>query len=154
MGMRFRALLVAGVSLGLAVAVIPAEAAAWRFVAGEAGLWVDGGLNGLAIGCGPQGLSLSAFGFPMRMEAGTLHTVVVTIDGTARRFRAKAGQRPGAPGSALTATLSGSEAASLVDALRRGRTAEVATPAGRYELPLSGSAKALDTLAQSQGCPA
>ena len=49
---------------------------------------------------------------------------------------------------------SDAEAASLVDALRRGRTAEVATPAGRYELPLSGSAKALDTLAQSQGCPA
>ncbi|ORE91428.1 hypothetical protein ATO4_18899 [Aurantimonas sp. 22II-16-19i] len=151
--MRSRALLAAGVSLGLAMAVVPVEAAGWRFVAGEAGLWVDGGLNGLAVGCGPQGLSLSVFGFPARLETGTLHSVVVTIDGTARRFRARAGQRPGAPGSALTATLSGFEAESLVDALRRGRTAEVATPAGRYELPLSGSAKALDALGQSPGCP-
>lgn len=130
-----------------------ASAAGWRFVEGEAGLWVDGGFNGLVVGCSGSALSLGFFGFPARFPSETTHSVVVTIDGTARRFRARAGQRAGAPGSFLSTSLSGAAAGQFVEALRKGRAAEIATPSGRYDLPLSGSAKALDALKEVTGCP-
>ncbi|MBP0614915.1 hypothetical protein [Jiella mangrovi] len=138
--------------LVLLLSAMPAAAAAWRFDAGEAGLWVDGQFNGFVVGCSGSAVTLSFFGFPARLETGMVYSVVVTIDGTARRFRAKAGTRPGAPGSALVASISGGEAATLIDALRRGRKAEIAAPAGRYDLPLAGSSKALGAMGAS--CPA
>ncbi len=130
-----------------------ASAAGWRFADGKAGLWVDGGFNGLVVGCSGSALSLSFFGFPARLSGDDRHSVVVTIDGTARRLRAKAEQRAGAPGSVLSTTVSDAAATDFVEALRKGLKAEVATPVGRYELPLSGSAKALDALKDAAGCP-
>ncbi|MCE7027098.1 hypothetical protein [Jiella avicenniae] len=141
------------VLVSLCAATYPALAAGWRFAGGEAGLWVDGGFNGLAVGCRGGALSLSFFGFAARLQPGTAHSVVLTVDDTARRFRARPAQRPGARLPALVTSVSGSAAGELVAALRKGRKAEVATPAGRYDLPLSGSAKALDALAASSGCP-
>lgn len=141
------------VLFGFCAAASPASAASWRFAGGEAGLWVDGEFNGLVVGCRGEALSLSFFGFAARLQPDTTYSVVVTVDDTARRYRAKPGQRPGARRQALVTAISGNAAADLVEALRKGRKAEVATPAGRYDLPLSGSAKALDALVAASGCP-
>ncbi|WP_163461224.1 hypothetical protein [Jiella pacifica] len=137
----------------LCAAPSPAYAAGWRFAGGEAGLWADGGFNGLAVGCQGRALSLSFFGFAARLQPAMTYSVVLTVDDTARRFRARPERRAGAPRQALVASVSGETAVDLVEALRKGRKAEVATPAGRYDLPLSGSAKALDALVASSGCP-
>ncbi|MBO0904952.1 hypothetical protein [Jiella sonneratiae] len=140
----------------ICLAVAPASAASaagWRYEAGQAGLWTGGGFNGLALRCSGGALSLAFFGFPVRLESGLSYTVVVTVDGTARRFRTRPSQRRGAAGSTLSTELSGQAAADFVEALKRGRKAEVATPAGRYDLPLAGSGKALDALAKAGGCP-
>lgn len=152
MSSRSRSLVFVFVLAGAISSCGGAFAAAWRFDGQAAGLWVDGGFNGLAVGCSGAALSLRFFGFPTRLSSGTTYSVVVTIDGTARRFRADAGPRRGAAGTVLSTAISGEAAREFVAALRRGRRAEVATPAGLYELPLSGSAKALDALGESAGC--
>ena len=144
---------VAATTVLLSATIDSGRAAGWRYFGGEAGLWVDGALNGIAIGCDAGSLSLRFFGFATRLEAGRSYSVVLTIDDTARRFRARVGEARAGAGSGLTMAVKGPEAASLIDALRRGRKAEIATPAGRYDLPLSGSSKALDALTQSVGCP-
>ncbi|TFF19907.1 hypothetical protein E3C22_19810 [Jiella endophytica] len=145
-------LVIATLALAALMPVRPGLAAGWRFANGQAGLWADGAFNGLVVGCGEGGVSFDFFGFPARLEAGTSYSVVVTVDGTARRLRAKADGGQGV-GSTLSATLGGQEAADLIEALGRGRKAEVATPAGRYDLPLAGSSKALDALRRSADCP-
>lgn len=121
-----------------------ASAQSWGFSDGAAGLSVDGALTGLTVGCAGAGLSLGFSGFSTRLQAGAPYTVVVTIDGIARRYRTIA--FAGGAGSVLRATVVGGEANWIIEALRKGRKAVVATPAGRYDVPLSGSAKALEQL--------
>ncbi|MBO0661558.1 hypothetical protein LQ948_03125 [Jiella sp. MQZ9-1] len=150
----FRARCLLGSIVGFATLVTfaaPGAAASWRYAGGEAGLWVDGDFNGITLSCRNGELAMSVFGFPERLEAGLGYTVVLDVDGTARRLRTRPGTRRGAPGSVLSVTLAGAEAKNIVDAIRRGRKAEISTPAGRYGLPLSGSAKALDRLIEA--CP-
>ena len=130
------------------------RAASWRFSGSQAGLWADGGFNGFVVSCGPGGVSLEFFGFPARLESGMTFSVVVTVDGTARRFRTKAAARRGAAGSTLSTTLSAAATSDFLEALRRGKKAEIATPAGLYALPLAGSSKALDALRAVPGCRA
>ncbi|MCQ0989168.1 hypothetical protein [Jiella marina] len=127
-------------------ALSPAGAQSWGYANGTAGLSVEDRFTGLTVECAGAGLALGFSGFSTRLQAGAAYTVVITIDGIARRFRAIAFTGGREAGSVLRAAVTGGEATDLVEALRRGRKAVVATPAGRYEVPLAGSAQALEKL--------
>ncbi|MEP0510806.1 MAG: hypothetical protein ABJD38_19005, partial [Aurantimonas coralicida] len=87
-------------------------------------------------------------GFPGRLQAGQAHTVVATVDDTA--FVLDTIARDAGSGSILMAEGTLAARAGFIEALRKGRSVEVAGPVGRYSLPLTGSGDAL--AAFTQGC--
>lgn len=138
--------------IGFAAFVLasPTQAAGWITSGNSAGYSNGGGFTGLTLGCTAGRPMVSFSGFAMQLQDGASYTVALTVDGTAYLFTARARSTPNAPGSVLTGPLQRQQAAGLVDALRKGKVAEVSGPAGHYNVPLSGSGKALGAL--PSGC--
>ncbi|MCB8838714.1 hypothetical protein [Aurantimonas sp. VKM B-3413] len=130
----------------------PAAAQSWRVVGDMAGLSVDGRLTGLAVACSGGRAEITLSGFDTKLQGGERYTAGVTVDDTAYLFETRARDDPRGPGSILVGAISKQVATPFVEALRRGRRAEVATPAGHYRIPLSGSGKALGSILPA--CPA
>jgi hypothetical protein len=133
----------------LLLAVSPAGAAdGWLFRpanGGSAGFASGGTYRGLWLDCaGGGGARLLVGTGGTRLQGGVDQTAVVTVDGTSFLQIARAGEEDGEP--VLARTLAAPEFQRLADALRKGRKAEVATPAGRFALPLDGSGRALGGL--------
>ncbi|MEX6504734.1 hypothetical protein [Jiella sp. M17.18] len=133
--------------------ILPGAAFAqrWRASGQTAGLVVDGALTGLSLTCTGSGLAITLSGFAARFGTGERYTVGVSVDGTAYLFDTAARADPNGAGSILVGTVPAKSAAGFVDALRKGKAAEVASPAGRYKVPLSGSGAALERLAHCGG---
>ncbi|MDX1730043.1 MAG: hypothetical protein R3184_02785, partial [Aurantimonas coralicida] len=114
-----------------------------------AGFTAGAGFTGLTFRCATAGrVTVSFSGFPGRLQAGQAHTVVATVDDTA--FVLEAIAHDAGSGSILMAEGTLAARAGFIEALRKGRSVEVAGPVGRYSLPLTGSGDAL--AAFMQGC--
>ncbi|MBC6715239.1 hypothetical protein H9Q09_03425 [Aurantimonas sp. DM33-3] len=138
----------AGAALLLA-AVAPALGQSWRSDGAVAGFTAGAGFTGLTFRCAGAGRVTVRFsGFPGRLQAGQAHTVVATVDDTA--FVLDTIARDAGSGSILVAEGTLAARAGFIEALRKGRSVEVAGPAGRYGLPLTGSGDAL--AAFTTGC--
>lgn len=139
----------AGAALLLA-AVAPALGQSWRSDGAVAGFTAGAGFTGLTFRCASAGRVTMRFsGFPGRLQAGQAHTVVATVDDTA--FVLEAIARDAGSGSILVAEGTLAARAGFIEALRKGRSVEVAGPVGRYSLPLTGSGDALAAFAKGCG---
>ena len=130
-------------------AAVPALGQSWRSDGAVAGFTAGAGFTGLTFRCASAGRVTVRFsGFPGRLQAGQAHTVVATVDDTA--FVLDTIARDAGSGSILMAEGTLAARAGFIEALRKGRSVEVAGPVGRYSLPLTGSGDAL--AAFTQGC--
>ncbi len=133
----------------LLAAVVPALGQSWRSDGAVAGFTAGAGFTGVTFRCAAAGrVTVSFSGFPGRLQAGQAHTVVATVDDTA--FVLEAIARDAGSGSILVVDGALAARAGFIEALRKGRSVEVAGPLGRYSLPLTGSGDAL--AAFTQGC--
>jgi len=141
------AILACVVIAAAAVPALPARAQSWTGSDGTAGFAVAGDYTGLSFRCGPDGEVVMIFsGFPGGLQDGSGYTVGVSIDGTAFLYEATAREGEADGTSVLVSRGSPVGLAELIAALRKGRSAEISGPAGRYTIPLTGSGKALDNL--------
>lgn len=130
----------------------PVRAQSWMASDATAGFAVDGGYTGLSFRCGPAGdVAMIFSGFGGGLQNGEIYTVAVSVDGTAFLFDATARRGEGAEPSRLVQESSLASLSGLIEALRRGRTAEISGPAGHYTVPLTGSGKALAALRERCG---
>lgn len=118
----------------------------WRAQGPLAGFTLAGKPAGLVFECAPGGrlrtlVAGNGAGFPGDRDL----TLVLSVDGTARLLPVRAEADP-AGGSRFARSDSLAEAEPLLAALRRGRSLEVSSPAGRMVLPLRGSERALAQL--------
>ncbi|MEF2553612.1 hypothetical protein VQ042_20040 [Aurantimonas sp. A2-1-M11] len=148
--LRHRVVLLCGGAAMLMAAGAPALGQSWRSDGAVAGFAAGAGFTGLSFRCVAAGqLAISFSGFPGRLQAGQPHTVVATVDDTA--FVLQTTARDGGEGSILVAESTLAGQAGFIEALRKGRSVEVAGPVGRYTLPLTGSGDALAALGQNCG---
>ena len=143
---------VCAVVVAAAVAALPARAQSWTGSDGTAGFAVAGDYTGLSFRCGSAGeIAMIFSGFPGGLQDGGGYTVGVSVDGTAFLYEAtaRAGKAQGT--SVLVSRGSPVGLVELIAALRKGRSAEISGPAGRYTIPLTGSGKALDNLRRTCG---
>lgn len=125
----------------------PAGAQTWTFAERTAGLTVNGSFTGLSFTCaGSDSVEVTFSGFPAHLEAGTTYTVPVSVEGTAFLLSATARDGGERAFSALVHVASTDALSGLLEALARGRTAEISSPAGPYVVPLAGSGRALEAL--------
>lgn len=142
------------VILGLALSGFPGGACAQQWGAdadgARAGYKQNGRYAGLLLECGKEGgLRILASGNGANYPADRDMTVILSVDGFARRLTVRAEPEPAGGGSRFAATEPAGEAADLVAALRKGKVLEVSSPAGTIRLPLAGSGKALAALTQA-----
>lgn len=138
--------------IAAAVPALPVRAQSWTGSDGTAGFAVAGDYTGLSFRCGSAGeIAMIFSGFPGGLQDGGGYTVGVSVDGTAFLYEAtaRAGKTQGT--SVLVSRGSPMGLAELIAALRKGRSAEISGPAGRYTIPLTGSGKALDNLRRTCG---
>lgn len=146
------ALSVCAVIVAAVVAALPARAQSWTASDGTAGFAVAGDYTGLSFRCRPDGEVAMIFsGFPGGLQNGDGYTVGVSVDGTAFLYEATARDGEAEGPSVLVSRGSPMGLAELIAALRKGRSAEISGPAGRYTIPLTGSGKALDNLLRTCG---
>lgn len=146
------AILACAVVVTAAVAASPARAQSWTGSDGTAGFAIAGDYTGLSFRCGSDGEVAMIFsGFPGGLQDGGGYTVGVSVDGTAFLYEAtaRAGEADGT--SILVSRGAPAGLAELIAALRKGRSAEISAPAGRYTIPLTGSGKALESLLRTCG---
>ncbi len=141
------ALSVCAVIVAAAGAVLPAKAQSWTWSDETAGFADAGGYTGLSFRCGPDGeIAMIFSGFPGGLQDGGGYTVGVSVDGLAFLYEATARDDEAEGASILVSRGSLAGLAELIAALRKGRSAEISGPAGRYTIPLTGSGKALEAL--------
>lgn len=146
------ALSVRAVIVAAAVAASPARAQIWTASDGTAGFTVGGAYTGLFFRCGPDGkVAITFSGFPGGLQDGGGYTVGVSVDGTVFLYEATARDGEAEGTSILVSRGSPVGLSALIDALRKGRSAEISGPAGRYTVPLTDSGKALDNLRRTCG---
>ncbi|WP_206453715.1 hypothetical protein [Aurantimonas marina] len=146
------ALSVRAVIVAAAVAASPARAQNWTSSDRTAGFTVGGAYTGLFFRCGPDGKVVMIFsGFPGGLQDGGGYTVGVSVDGTVFLYEATARDGEAEGTSILVSRGSPAALSALIDALRKGRSAEISGPAGRYTIPLTDSGKALDNLRRTCG---
>lgn len=138
-----------GLILSILVVMIGAEpghAQVWRQNGATAGLYVDGAPNGLFLRCAGRSVTVNFSGFAARLPEKMTYRVGVSVDGLARILPTTSFRLHGR--SVLVHQSDIDTIRSLIEDLRRGKSVEVTTPAGRYDVPLKGSAVALDSLVQ------
>ena len=146
--------LLATAGLLAADAAHPAFAAeGWRAAGARAAGYAAGG-NFRAIwlsceGLPPGRLAIRFSGFPAGLPLDQAYTVVVSANDIAFLEETRPVARAG-DGHDLARTAAFAEFQPMIDALKKGSSVEISTPAGRVTLPLSGSGKALATL--ESGC--
>ncbi|UIJ71620.1 hypothetical protein [Aurantimonas sp. HBX-1] len=146
---RIGAVLVLAAALAAAP---PASAQSWAVAGRTAGFKVGGSFTGLALTCvAPGRVELTFSGFPAHLPTGGDYTVPVSVDGTAFIFETEARDGSERDFSTLVHVAPASEMTALLDALAQGRAAEVASPAGRYVVPLAGSGRAVEAFRQLCG---
>ncbi|WP_147307942.1 hypothetical protein [Fulvimarina endophytica] len=122
----------------------PAAAQSWRASGTTAGYYVDGVANGMFLRCAGSSLTVNFTGFPARFADGAAYRVGVSVDGLARILDTRAHRVRGRTVLVHAGALG--ELRGLIEDLRKGKAAEISTPAGRYTLPLTGSGSALGAL--------
>jgi hypothetical protein len=132
----------------------PALAQDWAFRAGQgaAGSLAEGELAGVVLRCreGVQELHLTHNAAAFDHER--THTIVLSVDGTAFPFEARAQPSERTGDDDFVAMTDTAALAPLLAALAKGKAVEVSAPSGRYTLGLSGSSAALSAFARA--CPA
>lgn len=112
----------------------------------EAGYASGGALDGLWFSCAganPGMVSLVFARAAPGLPADVDHTLVLSVDGTAYVRSARIGEAAGRGQTVLVSTASLAETMPLIEALKTGKSVEIAAPDGRTTLPLTGSGKAL-----------
>ncbi|SMC59413.1 hypothetical protein SAMN06297251_104145 [Fulvimarina manganoxydans] len=130
------------------IGATPGHAQVWRQNGTVAGLYVDGAPNGLFLRCAGRSVTVNFSGFTARLPEKMTYRVGVSVDGLARILPTTSYRLRGS--SVLVHQSDIDTIRPLIEDLRRGKSVEVTTPAGRYDVPLKGSAAALDGLVR--GC--
>lgn len=146
------------VLLVLAGSTVPALSQEWRASGRGEGarayFTLKGRPAGAEIACLPGGrLGVTAAGNGARFPADRPVTLVLSVDGMAYAGEARVETEGAGGGSRFVRTVEGKDAASLLAALKRGRSLEVSSPAGHVRLPLAGSGRAIAALAPACAAP-
>ncbi|MER0239578.1 hypothetical protein [Fulvimarina sp. MAC8] len=126
-----------------------AGAQTWRNNGTTSGFYADGRPNGIFLRCSGPSMTVNFTGYDALLPNGTSYRVGISIDGIARLFRTRSYNVRGR--SILVHQDSLANLRPLIDDLRKGKTAEITTPAGRYNVPLAGSGAALGALLERCG---
>lgn len=135
--------------VALVYSSVSSEAQTWRNNGTTSGFYAEGRPNGIFLRCAGPSMTLNFTGYDAQLPNGTSYRVGVSVDGVARLFKARTYTVRGR--SILVHEDSRANLASLIDDLRKGKTAEITTPAGRYNVPLAGSGAALGALLERCG---
>ncbi|MBC8129114.1 MAG: hypothetical protein H7Y08_02185 [Rhizobiaceae bacterium] len=101
-------------------------------------------------GNGRDNLSLIFTGFDRNLAKDVLHTVAVSIDGTAFLFRTTAEVNEMDDDTSLSVSAPFETFRPLIEAMKAGNEAELSSPEGRGTISLEGSGRALAEL--EAGC--
>ncbi|WP_294645101.1 hypothetical protein [uncultured Aureimonas sp.] len=146
------------VLLVLAGSTVPALSQEWRASGRGEGarayFTLKGRPAGAEIACLSGGrLGVTAAGNGARFPADRPVTLVLSVDGMAYAGEARVEPEGAGGGSRFVRTVEGKDAASLLAALKRGKSLEVSGPAGHVRLPLTGSGRAIAALAPACAGP-
>ncbi|MEF2073818.1 hypothetical protein [Consotaella aegiceratis] len=140
------------IAIALMAGGLSSAAADWANLGGSgrsAGFVDAGRYVGISADCADGALRLVFSVDDWSLQQGLAYTVVATVDDTAFILPSKAVSGP--DGDVLVHRLDAHDRQTVLPALRRGRQVEIATPLGRYTIPLDGSGAALGTLLAA--CP-
>ncbi|WP_148227444.1 hypothetical protein [Fulvimarina pelagi] len=150
LGLRAFGRLFAGFcALTMVFAAPPAGAQIWRNSGTTSGYYVDDRPNGIFLRCAGPSLTVNFTGYDAELPTGASYRVGISVDGIARLFRTRSYEVRGRSILVHQDTLANLRP--LIEDLRLGKVAEVTTPAGRYNVPLTGSGAALGALLERCG---
>ncbi|MEN3792156.1 hypothetical protein [Fulvimarina sp. MAC3] len=136
-------------TLALVCLATSAMAQSWRNSGTTSGFYADGRPNGIFLRCVGPSVTVNFTGYDAPLSNGTSYRVGVSVDGVARILKTRTYRVRGR--SILVHQDSLANLRPLIDDLRKGKTVEISTPAGRYNVPLQGSGAALGALLERCG---